>query len=279
MLRPSESRKEKSEIKFKRPGSANGQHSDDVITDGINQGGDVNRPVARKRYATTKHSFTHTKESLKGTLNICKQSFIQLAVILAVVISILGSGLNTNLLKLICTAGVAAVVCQECESGNNSNGTLTLLAISVLVYSILAILRESTAAITNISKVLGSCIQKVMVFDNKKQLTRCMEVLQNTIIRGVTILLYYYATRKSTTFPGKISAEKHINAYIFPSADFYASWVDCFDTYTKNLESEYKITIFYNLVNLYIFAFYLSWVSCNWATSSKVIPYTMVYLS
>ena len=183
------------------------------------------------------------------------------------------------MLKLICTAGLAAVVCQECESGNNSNDTLPLLAISVLVYSILAILRESTAAITNISKVLGSCIQKVMVFDNKKQQTRCMEVLQNTIIRGVTILLYYYATRESTTFPGNVSAGKHINAYIFPSADFYASWVNCFDTYTENLESEYKITIFYNLVYLYIFAFYRSWVSCKWATSSKVIPYTLVYLS
>ena len=125
-LKPSESRKEQREIKFKRPGSANGQHSDDVISDGINQGGDVNRPVARKRYVTTKHSFTHTKEFLKGTLSICKQSFIQLAVILAVVISILGSGLNTNLLKLICTAGLTAVVCQEYESGNNSNGTLPI---------------------------------------------------------------------------------------------------------------------------------------------------------
>ena len=118
-----------------------------------------------------------------------------------------------------------------------------------------------------------------MVFDNKKQLTRCMEVLQNTIIRGGTILPYYYATRESTTFPGNILAGKHINAYIFPSADFYASWVDYFDTYTENLESEYEIMIFYNLVYLYIFAFYLSWVSCDWATSSSVIPYTLVYLS
>ena len=149
------------------------------------------------------------------------------------------------------------MVCQECESGNNSNGTLPLLAISVLVYAILTILRESTAAITNISKVLGSCIQKVMVFDNKKQLTRCMEVLQNTIIRGVTILPYYYATHETTTFPGNVSAGKYTHAYLFPSTDFYASWVNCFDTYTKNLESEYKIMIFYNLVYLYIFAFYL----------------------
>ena len=39
MLKPSESRKEQREIKFKRPGSVNGQHSHDVISDGINQEG------------------------------------------------------------------------------------------------------------------------------------------------------------------------------------------------------------------------------------------------
>ena len=121
-LKPSESGKEQRGIKFKRLGSANGQHSDDVISDGINQGGDVNRLIARKRYATTKHSFSHTKEFLKATLNICKQSFIQLAIILAVAISLIGNGLSMNLLKLICIAGLAVVVCQEC--GNNSNGTL-----------------------------------------------------------------------------------------------------------------------------------------------------------
>ena len=112
-----------------------------------------------------------------------------------------------NLLKLVWIAGLAVVVCQEC--GNNSNGTLPL-AISVLVYAILAVLRESTAAITNISKVLGSCMQKVMIFDNKKQLTRCMKVLQNTIRRGVTILPYYYAAHETTKFAGNVSAGKHI---------------------------------------------------------------------
>ena len=254
-LKPSDSGKEQRGIKFKRPGSANSQHSDDVISDGINQGGDVNRLIARKHYATTKDSFSYTKEFLKATLNICKQSFIQLAIILAVAISLIESGLNMNLLKLVCTAGLAVVVCQEC--GNNSNGTLPL-AISVLVYAILAILRKSTATITNISKVLGSCFQKVMVFDNKKQLTRCMKVLQITIICGVTILPYYYATRETTTFSGNVSAGKHINAYIFPSADVYASWINYFDTYTENLESEYKIMVFCKLVYFYIFAFYLS---------------------
>ena len=168
------------------------------------------------------------------------------------------------------------MVCQEC--GNNSDGTLPL-AISVLTYTILAVLRESTAAITNISKVLGSCTQKVMIFDSKKQLTRCMKELQNTIRYGMTILPYYCATHETTTFAGNVSAGKRIKAYISPPADDYDGWLDHFDTYTKNLESEYRILMFFELVYLYIFAFYLSWLLCDWTTPSSVIPYTLVYLS
>ena len=133
------------------------------------------------------------------------------------VINLIGSGLNMNLLKLVCLAGLAVVVCQEC--GNNSNGTFPL-AISVLVYAILAVLREFTAAITNISKVLGSYIQKVMVFDTKEEITRCVGVLQNTIMRGVTILPYYCTALETTTFPVNVLGGKHINAYIFPSRTF-----------------------------------------------------------
>ena len=102
--------------------------------------------------------------------------------------------------KLIGTSGLASVVCQECESGNNSNSTHPLFAISFLDYPILAILRESTAAIINISKGLCSHIRKVMFLNHSKQLTRCVKVLQNTIIRGVTILTYYYAARAPVTF-------------------------------------------------------------------------------
>ena len=109
-LKPSESGKEQKGSKFKRPGAANCQIANDVIDDGINRGGDVNRLVARKRYATTKHSFSHLRECLKTTLNISKQSLVQVAIICAMVISLIGSGLNMNLLKLVCIAGIAVVV-------------------------------------------------------------------------------------------------------------------------------------------------------------------------
>ena len=155
-----ESRKEQREIKFKRPESANCQNANDVMDDGINRGGDINRLVARECYATTKHSFSHIKEFLKTTLNISKQSLVQLAIIFAVVINLIGNGLNMNLLKLLCIAGLTVVVCQECGR------------------------------------------------------TRCAGTALETI-----------------TFTVNVFGGQHINAYIFPFADVYASWIDYFDIY------------------------------------------------
>ena len=80
------------------------------------------------------------------------------------------------------------------------------------------------------------------------------------------------------TFTGDVFGGKHINAYIFPSANVYASWMDYFDIYIRNLESEYRIMMFCKLIYLYICAFYLSWVSCEFATLSSNILYTLVYL-
>ena len=51
------------------------------------------------------------------------------------------------------------------------------------------------------------------------------------------------------------------------------------DTYTVNLELDDNFKVFYDLVYLYIFTFYRSWSSCNWATYSSVIFYTLVYFS
>ena len=76
-LKPSETRKEQGEVKFKRPGSANCQHTGDVISDVIIRGDDVNNPIARKRHAPKKHSLVHTKEFLKNTLSMCSQTFYQ----------------------------------------------------------------------------------------------------------------------------------------------------------------------------------------------------------
>ena len=145
--------------------------------------------------------------------------------------------------RRICTSGLASAVCQECESGNNNNSAHPVF---------LAILREYAAAIIDISKGMCSCVRKIMFLNDSKQLTRCMKVLQNTIRRGVTIFTNRspssmlanpcapyccpdYATHSPTTFAKNVLVGKHLDAYIFPSADFCASRVDYLDIYTVNL--------------------------------------------
>ena len=87
------------------------------------------------------------------------------------------------------------------------------------------------------------------------------------------------------TVPPDSFGGKRFYAYIFPSTNVYASWVNYFDRYMKNLDSEYGTMKFYKLAYLYICAFDSSWVSWERATlSSKIatlacnILYILVYL-
>ena len=57
------------------------------------------------------------------------------------------------------------------------------------------------------------------------------------------------------TFPRYSFGGKRFNAYILPSMNVYASWMDYFDRYIRNLESEYRIMRFYKLIYLYIYVF------------------------
>ena len=217
-LKPSESRKEQKESQFKLPGLPNRHYAHDVMDDGINRDGRreiVNRLVARKRYAASKHSSSHVKEDLNSSLTISKQFLVQLAIIFIMVINLIRSGLNMNLLKLAWVVGLTVVVCQECVG------------------------------------------------------TRCATTTAD----------------QPQTFPRYSFGGKRFNAYILPSTNVYASWMDYFDRYIRNLESEYRIMRFYKLIYLYICAFDPSWVSWGPATlSSKIatlasdILYTLVYL-
>ena len=175
---------------------------------------------------------------------------------LAIVISILGGLFNIKL--------------SERKSTIGTSSSLSPFKPRVILhfhgYSVLSILRESAAAIIGISEGLCSCIHKVMFLNNSKQLTRCMKVLENTIIRGVTIFTnrspssrlkrcapYCYATRATTTFAKNVLAGKRLDTYISPFADFWASRVYYLDAYTVNLESDYNFTVFYNLRYIYIY--------------------------
>ena len=135
-----------------------------------------------------------------------------------------------------------------------------------------------------------------MFLNDSKQLTGSMKILQNTIRRCVTILskrspssmlasphapyrYHDYSTRSPTTFAKNVLAGKHLDAYIFPSTDFCASRVYYLDIYTVNLEFDGNFTVFYDLIYLYIYTFYYSWSSCNWATYPRAILCTLAYFS
>ena len=234
-LKPLKAKKEEGDLKFKCPGLTICQNHSDVM---------VNKPiVARKRCAQKKHSLVSKNGFLKSTLSVCSQAFTKVALMLAVVISILGGVLNVKLPGRISTFGLASLVCQECEYGNDSNSAHPLF---------FAILRESEAAIANLSKGLCSRISKVMFLTRSKQLAGSMNMLQNTLRRSVTIVSRFsrprelarpctpsrfdrYSARSERTMTGNVLAGKRLNTYIFPSADFWASRVYYLDTYTINL--------------------------------------------
>ena len=168
MLKPLKTRKEKEELKFKRPGSTNCRNHSDVILRNV----EVNTPIARKRYAPRKQSLVHSKGSFKSSLRVCSRTFTFFVLLLAIVISVSGGLFNIRLPERKSTIGTSA-----------SLSTFEpLVAISFRDSLFLSILRESSANILGINEGLCSCIKKGTVLNNNKQLIRCMKVLQNTIM-------------------------------------------------------------------------------------------------
>ena len=188
-LKPSKTRKEEGEVKFKRPGSTNCQHPSDVIVSDVV----VNKLVARKHYAQKKHSLVHTKGFLKSTLSVCSQTFTKVALMLAIVISILGGVLNVKLPGRISTIGSSS-----------------------------------------------SC-------------SRSSELAKPR----TTIHCHGYSTLSEPMLTRNILAGKHLDTYIFPSADFWASRVYCLYIYTVNLESDDNFTVFYDLIYICIYVYIL----------------------
>ena len=280
--------KKEREAEFKPLGSTNYDDigSDVIVTEsnGDVTRRDVNKPIARKRYAQ-KHSFVSKKGFIKSSLRVCSRTFTKIALMLAIVISILGGLFNIKLPERKSTIGTSPSL----------SPSEPLVVLSFLDYSTLSSLRESTAAIIGNSEGLWSRIHKVMFLNDNQQLTRCMKVLQNTITHAVTICNnrspssmlklfapYCYATRDPITFSKNVLAGKHVNVYIFPFTNFCTFRVDYLDIYTVNLDSDDNFTVFYSLIYLYIYNVYRSWASCNWATYPEAILvniYTLGYFS
>ena len=153
---------------------------------------EVNKPVARKRYAQ-KHSFVSKKGFLKSSLRVCSRTFTKVALMLAIVISILGGVFTVKLPERISTIGTS-------------------------------------------SSLSGSSV--------------LAEPLITTRYHGYSALL-------ELTLTENVLAGKHLDTYISPFADFWASRVYYLDTYTVNLESDYNFTVFYNLRYIYIYGIFI----------------------
>ena len=97
-LKLAKGRKEEKEIRFKNPGSMNYDVmiSDVIVTGTDNDvtGGDVNKPIARKRYTLTKHTKAQLKRFRNNSLSITSQIFTKMVLIIAITITILGGMLN-----------------------------------------------------------------------------------------------------------------------------------------------------------------------------------------
>ena len=176
-LKPFKSRMEKEELKFKHPGSTNCPYLSDVMVSGviaepnndvtIRDIVDVNRPVARKRYVPRKQSLVHSKGILKSSLRVCSRTFTFIALILAIVISVVGGLFNIRLPERKSTIGTSSE---------------PLVASRFLDSSVLSGFREFAATIIRIREGLCSCMHKRMSLNNNNQLIRRMKILQNTII-------------------------------------------------------------------------------------------------
>ena len=280
MLKPLENRKEKEELKFKSAVSTNCPYLSDVIVSGviaepdndvtIRDIVDVNRPVARKHYAPRKQSFLYSKGSLKSSLRVYNRTFTFITLILAIVICVVGGLFNIRL--------------PERKSIIGTSSEPLIATISFRNSLFLSVLRESSANIFGINEGLCPCMMAETIWNNNKQLIRCMEVLHNTIIRDEGgYVLPGYATYDLSTFAKRtFLAGKRLVTYIFLFADFWASRIYYFDAYTVNLELDDNFKVFFDPVYLYIFTFYRSWPSCSWATYPADIfvnIYTLVYFS
>ena len=190
-LKTSETRKNK-EVKFKCLGSTNCfvMVSDVLITepdnDVIIRDVEINKPIAGKRYSQ-QHSLLSKKGFIRSSLSMGSKTFTKIALILAIVISILGGMFNVNLPERISAIGTSSCFPHS----------------------------EPRAGL------------------------RC----------------HGYPTPFGPMFARDVLAGKRFNAYISPSADFWASRVYYLDTYTVNLDSDDNFKVFHDLIYIYIYIY------------------------
>ena len=205
-LKYSKAKKKEQEAEFKPPGSTN---YDDIESDVIENGDvterDVNKPIARKRYAQ-KHLFVSEKGCSKRLLRVCSQTFTKAVCILAIVISILGGLCNIKLPERKSPIGTSPSL----------SPSETCVVLCFHDSSVLSNLREIADNIIGINEELCSCINMETSSNNNKLIIRGMKVLQNTINREERGYVYPgYATYDLATFARNVYMARRLYIYIY----------------------------------------------------------------
>ena len=277
-LRNAKTSKRGQEAKFKPPGSTNYDVMDDApLTDDVTNP-DVNKPIAGTR-EVQKHLSLSRIRPIGGSLRVCNMTFTKITLLLAMIISVFGCLFNIRLSE------------RKSTVGNSASLLLSEpLVDSFRDFSFRSIF-NSSANILGINEGLCPCMMTEMVWNNDKRLIRRRQVLHNTRIRNKG---GYGHTGYSHSYPGChgyakaimqsftriFLAGKRLVTYICLFVDFWASITYYYDIYSVNLELDDNFKVFYDLIYLYIYDLYCSWVSCDWATYPEDIlikTNTLVY--
>ena len=155
--------------------------ADDDISnsDVINRDDNVNKPVARKRYARREQSLIPKIEFFKRISGMCSKAWINFALILVFIASVIRRGININSSERLRTAGLSSAIWQECED-INSHRTPPFHP---------RLLRAVITATTGFWPKSGSHIPKLICGKKKQQITRDGIIFKNTIRSDVTSLM------------------------------------------------------------------------------------------
>ena len=180
---------------------------DDVtpIGDGINRTNNINKPIARKRYARKECSLAIRKRVLPRVFSMCNKTWIHFALILVIVASAIRGGTNVNSPERLRISGLSSVIWQECETTNNSHGAHHFYP---------RLLKDIINATTSSWFKLGSPIPTLLFCKRKRQLPIDRGIFKNTISSSVTILTHRSPSRRPITAPPHCYATRSLaNVY------------------------------------------------------------------
>ena len=281
ILESSKTNEEEEELKSRHIKATNYDVIDDAIIatpddDITHRELEVNRLIARRRQILGKNLLMYSVGGFGRSLMACSRTITFVALLLAIIINV--------------TKGLVNIRPSEGKSIVGNSPSLPLSAPissdafpSLLFLYILRVL----AAFIGINEGFCHYMTIKALGDNSKRLKRHRKVLHNTRMRDKhTVYLHRplgchgYAMSIMQYLARPVLAGKCLGAYFCLFAHFWASRMFYSSIYTVNLELDDNFKGLFDLIYLYIYNVYRSWVSCKGATYFADIftkTYTLVY--